>query len=101
MILNDLWAQVVQRTNPLIYLLQGVLENIGNAKVTDLDLALLGYEDVGGFQVPVNYLAVVDMLHSQKYLSDNVQDFILAQEFLTIKCVSPLLDHLAQVAAVR
>ena len=40
----------------------------GQAKVTDFDIAIMAKKDVGGFDVPMNYIGSMNKVHTAKYI---------------------------------
>lgn len=75
-----------------------MLQHACDPEVAHLDLALAVKEYVLRLQVPVQYLAVVDVLDGQRDLHEPVQDGVLG-EALPVRLL--LGDHLEHVAAVR
>ena len=69
-------------------------EVLGDAKVAQLDLLVLGQKDILRLDVPVQDLAIVDVLETQTNLHQPVYDLLLAEETPVL-----LLDTLRQVEA--
>lgn len=93
--LYDLWREVVRRAHHRPRHIHSVPQHPGNAKVPNLDQALLGQEYVLALDVAMQYLSVVDVLHAEANLGEPVQDLVLR------KIPSPLLLYLlGEVAAI-
>ena len=54
-----------------------VLKDSGDAKVTDLDLACGGHENVLSLQVSVENFSVMDVLDGKGHLYEPVKDLVL------------------------
>ena len=55
-----------------------MLQDSGDAEITDFDLSALSHEYILCFEVAMQDLAVVDVLNSQCHLDKPVKDLVLA-----------------------
>lgn len=62
-----------------------MLQNPGNTKVSNLNLISLGHEDVLGFQISMQNLAIMNMLYSQSHLNEPVKDLIFRVHYYNTK----------------
>lgn len=77
-LLADLGREVVWRANSCLRAVVGVLEDSGNAEITDLDLVRLGHEDVLGLEIAVKNLPVMNVLDGKAHLHKPVKNLVLA-----------------------
>lgn len=54
-------------------------EHLGDTKVANLDYSFLREEHISAFQVTMNDLAIVHMLHAEAHLSEQVQNVSLCE----------------------
>ena len=73
----NLWREVVRSANGSLCTVISVLEDSGNAKITNLDLSTLGHENVLSLEISVQNLSIVDVLDSQGHLDKPIQDLVL------------------------
>lgn len=71
---NDLWRQVIRRSDHRPRHIYRVPQYSGYPEVTYLDDTLLGQKDVLTFDVSMQDLSIVHMLHAEAYLGEPVQD---------------------------
>jgi len=93
--LDHFGGQVVGCSDHRLRLLHGGLEHLGNAKVADLDNALLRQKHILSLQISVNNFSVMDVFHSQANLGEPV-------EYLAFGYRTPslLLDPLLEITSV-
>ena len=94
--LDHFGGQVVGCSDHRLRLLHGGLEHLGNAKVADLDNALLRQKHILSLQISVNNFSVMDVFHSQANLGEPV-------EYLAFGYRTPslLLDPLLEITSYK
>ncbi len=71
------WADVVGRAEDGLGAPLPGGEHLGDTKVTNLDCSLLGEEDVGRLEVPVEHIAGVHVAECRDHLGEHAQDVTL------------------------
>ena len=61
-----------------------MVELLRNSKVADFDVAARGQKDVGGLEVAVQHLALVDVLQGHHHLDEPIPDRLLAELLLLL-----------------
>lgn len=93
--LPDFGAGIVRRAR--LSLEQSSLRNLGDIEVTKLDHTLLGHEQIGTLDIPVDYFEIMEGLQSSHRLDQEVPDLLLRELCLLLFV---LLDCLQQIATV-
>jgi len=93
-VLDDLRAEVVGRAHHRFQIFCCVLQHASNPKVSKFYDVILGKEDILALQVPMEDLAIVDVLDCQANLGEPTEDLLLREVAALL-----LLDPLLQVTA--
>lgn len=78
--LDDLWRQIVGRSDDSFGSRSSVTQDPCDSEVTELDNAAFGHEDILRLEIAVKDLFVVYVLHGEANLSENVQKIVLGPE---------------------
>ena len=84
-----------QRTNARLRKIHRIVENLGNAKIAELQCAILE-KHVLRLQIAVQNVALVHEMQRQRHLNEKVEDLLLTQ-----LDVAALLDKVGEVAALQ
>jgi len=99
--LADFGGEVIWRANGCLRTVLGVLEHACNAEVTYLDFVPYVEEDVLSLEVPVEDLAVVDVLDGKRDLHEPVQDLAFGEACADLLLLGDLLEHVAAVGLIH
>lgn len=76
LLLANLGRQVVWRADRSLSAVVGVLQNARDAEVADLDLVVLGHENVLRLKIAMQDFAIVDVLDGKSHLHEPVEDLV-------------------------
>ena len=93
--MDDLRRQIVRGSNLRARFLECLRQYFSDSEIADLDKALLSHEDILTFKVTVNYFAIMNVLHSEAYLSEPIEDLVLRERSTAL-----VLDPFLQITTV-
>ena len=99
--LADLRREIVRSADGGIGAVVGVLQYSGDAEVSNLDVSLRSEEDVLGFQIAMQDLFVMDVIHGQGHLHQPCHYLLLRKQSPQLFLSRYLVEHIAALAVVH
>ena len=99
--LADLRREIVGSADGSIGAVVGVLQYSGDAEVSNLDVSLRSEEDVLGFQIAMQDLFVMDVIHCQGHLHQPCHYLLLRKQSPQLFLSRYLVEHIPALAVVH